>query len=112
MKFLVREYHLSQLPLGVTAKKETLTYLDYRTVPTMEEAKKYSWYKEWFGGGKNHREDKNRGMIVCEVQQDEFIIEIKSLSNLVKLLESIDEVSITKCEYLEVKLQFNPDPER
>jgi len=30
-----------------------LTTLDYRMVPSIEEAKKKVWFKEWFEGGKS-----------------------------------------------------------
>ena len=109
MKFLVGEYDLPKLPPGTTAKKEILTYLDYQTAPTLEIAKNFPWYQGWFDRGKNHREDKERGMIVCEVQQEAFVVEIEHLSDLIKLLDRMDEASITKCDYPEAPLQIHPD---
>lgn len=41
MKFQIDDWNMDKLPKGLNAKREDLTYLDYRTVPTLEEAKEH-----------------------------------------------------------------------
>lgn len=63
---------------------EELTYLDYRTIATLEEAKKQYWYSSWFSNGENHREEK--GMVVCDVveKKKDWVIEFDNVFDLFK----------------------------
>jgi len=84
-----------------------LTPLDYRMVPSIEEAKKKVWFKEWFEGGVNHREE--NGMIVCEKKQKEkqWVIEINSLEELIKFQEKYGEIMLLDSPpYKEVKKEI------
>ena len=60
MKFIVSKKRVSvtenRKPCDESVEEE-LTPLDYRTVKTLEEAKGKIWYKDWFEGGENHREE-------------------------------------------------------
>ncbi|NOX21122.1 MAG: hypothetical protein GXO99_07705 [Nitrospirae bacterium] len=76
------------------AVKEELTPLDYRTVETLEEAKKKIWYKQWYEGGTNHREED--GMVVCERKEKEerWVVEINTLEELIKFQEKYGDIII------------------
>ena len=86
MKFVV-----SRKMVSVTEKKkpcdeaieEELTALDYRTVKTLAQAKGKIWYKSWFEGGENHREED--GMVVCDKKEKvkAWVVEINTLEELV-----------------------------
>lgn len=109
MKFLIDETDLPKLPPGVQTRKEVLTYLDYRTVPTLEEAENHHWYNDWFNRGINHREDKSRNMVVCDVPGSGFIIEVNSLEELADLITKMEGIIITKSHYLETPFQIGPE---
>jgi len=84
------------------AKKEGLTYLDYRAVSSLEEAKKYPWFEQWYNNGKNHREE--NGIIVCELleKKDKWVIEINDLEELIDLVKEEGDIVILKSHYKEV----------
>lgn len=110
MKIVVDEYDLPRMPSGIEVKKESLTFLDYRTVPTLEEAKKCSlWYKDWFSRGTNHREDKERNMVVCDVPETNFTIDVNSLEELASLVTKMEGMILAKSPYLEAPLQISPE---
>jgi len=77
------------------AKEEDLTPLDFRTVKTLEEAKKKVWYKDWLEGGSNHREE--GGVVVCDkrVKEKQWIVDIDSLDNLIEFQSGYGEIAIT-----------------
>jgi len=108
MKFYIYESDLEYLSaLKSRIKHETLTYLDYRTIPTLEEAKEHFWYGEWFKRGTNHREDKEKNMIVCDVQEQGYTIEIASLEELAGLIDKLeDNITIARSHFLEAPLQI------
>lgn len=86
--------------------EEYLTRIDYRTVPTLAEAKDYFWYDDWFNGGINHREE--RGMIACDrVEKCEVrVIEVEDLDCLIKLQEAVGELVVSNASYVEIKKQL------
>jgi hypothetical protein len=104
MKFIVHE-SISSILEGV--QEEELTYIDRRTVATLEEAKKYHWFDSWHKKGKNHREE--NGMIACDrIQKStERVVEISSLDELLQLQERFGEVEIVNSGYLEITKQIN-----
>lgn len=67
------------------AVQEYFTALDSRTVPTIEEARKHHWFKDWYENGVNHREE--NGHIVCDSKEKRpyWVIEINSLDDLLAL---------------------------
>jgi len=70
-----------------------LTPLDYWMVPSIEEAKKKVWFKEWYEGGVNHKEE--NGMIVCKKKQKEkWVREIKSLEKVINFQEKYGKIMI------------------
>lgn len=76
------------------AVEEELTPLDYRTVGTLEEAKKKIWYKDWLEGGSNHREED--GTVVCDkkTKEKKWTLEIKDLAGLIDLQGRYGEIMI------------------
>lgn len=87
MKFIVSRKRVSvtenKKPCD-EAGEEELTALDYRTVKTLEQAKGKIWYKSWFEGGENHREE--GGIIVCDKKEKvkAWVVEINTLEELVE----------------------------
>lgn len=75
------------------AHLEKVFRLDFRTVPTIEEAKKYHWFEGWFSRGRNHREEK--GMIVCDVECEEWVVSMIKLARLVEFVEKYGEIIIS-----------------
>ncbi|RJQ22813.1 MAG: hypothetical protein C4560_01865 [Nitrospiraceae bacterium] len=65
------------------AREDELTPLDFRTVKTLEAAKKKVWYKMWLEGGANHREE--GGVIVCDKKEKEkqWVVDIETLEELI-----------------------------
>lgn len=76
------------------ASEEELTPLDYRTVRTLEEAKKKVWYKDWLEGGTNHREED--GMVVCDkkTKEKQWVIDIDTLDELIEFQSKYGEIMI------------------
>lgn len=76
------------------AREEALTPLDYRTVKTLEAARKKVWYKDWIEEGINHREE--GGMVVCDKKEKEkqWIIEINTLDELIGFQNKYSELMI------------------
>ena len=76
------------------AVEEELTPLDYRTVRSMEEAKKKVWYKDWLEGGVNHRLE--GGMVVCDkkTREKQWTIDIGNLKELMALQDKYGEIEI------------------
>ncbi len=76
------------------AKEEALTPLDYRTVKTLEEAKKKIWYKDWLEAGVNHREEDE--MVVCDkkVKEKQWVVDINSLEELIDFQGRHGEIMI------------------
>lgn len=89
---------------------QPLTYLDYRSVKTLKEAKqeRYShWANDWFKHGENHREEK--GMVVRDlIKRDHYRreVEINSLEELIKFKEKYGEIIITTGSYEEYPHQI------
>ncbi len=98
MKFVVSR---SKVSLTGTKKpceeavEEDLTLLDYRDVKTLEEAKSKIWYKEWFEGGENHREE--AGMVVCDrkAKTRQWVINLDNLEDLVSFQDKYGDIIIT-----------------
>lgn len=89
------------------AVEEELTPMDYRTVKTLEDAKKKVWYKDWIEGGQNHREE--RGMVVCDrkVMEKQWVVEIDSLEELIAFQEKYGEILISdSTPYKEAKKEI------
>jgi hypothetical protein len=76
------------------ALEEELIPLDYRTVKTLEEAKKKIWYKDWLEGGVNHREEE--GMVVSDkkVKEKKWVLEISSIEELMDFQSKYGEIMI------------------
>lgn len=79
------------------AKSTEATSLDVRNVSTIEEAKKKSWFQNWWDGGTNHREE--IGDIVCESKTKHTVwyIEINSLEELLAIIQQFGNIIIC-CE--------------
>ncbi len=110
MKFIVSR---TRVPLWSKEKpcdgavEEELTPLDYRVVPSIQEAKKKIWFKEWWEGGVNHREE-NR-MIVCEKKQKEknWVIEINTHEDLIRFQGKYGEIkNLDSPPYKKVKKEI------
>ena len=82
---------------------EQLTYLDYRTAPTLEEAKRCGWYNEWFNQGENHREE--NGMVVCDHIEKHDIWTIE-FDDVFFLCEKYAPVVIEPSQYKEYEWQI------
>jgi GTP:adenosylcobinamide-phosphate guanylyltransferase len=98
MKFIIdEEYDIISKLNNETL--EELTYLDIRTVKTLEEAKTKNWYKDWYNNGINHREE--NGNIICERKNRYFkrVININSLEELIQLQERLGEIKIGNYPY-------------
>ena len=102
MKFIVHESIYSILE----GEQEELTYIDRRTVATLDEAKKYHWFDSWHKRGKNHREE--NGMIACDrIQKStERVVVISSLDELLQLQERLGRLEIVNSDYLEIPKQI------
>ena len=76
------------------AVEENLTPLDYRTVRSIEEARKKVWFKDWYEGGVNHRTE--GGMIVCDRKTTEkhWVVDIGSLDELLAFQDKYGEIEI------------------
>ena len=83
---------------------EKVTRIDYRTVSTLEEARKSRWGKEWFGGGSNHREEK--GMVARDIEDTIYTIEIGSLEDLLEFIGKEEAIVIDLADYKEVKAKI------
>lgn len=84
-------------------KTEMLTYLDFRSAPTLAKAKKCKfWYEQWFNSGVNHRE--KQGMVVCESKKKHrcFVVEIQNLKDLIEFQTKHGCVEISNSNYLEI----------
>lgn len=89
------------------AKEEALTPLDYRTVRTLEDAKKKIWYKDWLQGGANHREE--GGIVVCDKKEKEkqWVLEINTLKELMDFQSKYGEIVIMdSAPYRETKKEI------
>ena len=106
MKFVVSHTSGWKEKPCVGAKLEELTYLDYRTVSSLEEAEKLDWYKFWFDEGINHRVE--NGMIVCDRKQKKpkWTIEIHDLEDLMFFIEKTDDIIISKVPFKEIKYEI------
>jgi hypothetical protein len=102
MKFIVHE----SISFLEGEQEEELTYIDRRTVATLDEAKKHHWFEGWHKRGKNHREE--NGMIACDRLQKttERVIEILSLDELLQLQERLGRLEIVDSGYLEISKQI------
>jgi hypothetical protein len=110
MKFII-----SKKIMSVTTNKqvcdeavlEELTPLDYRNVPSIEEAKKKIWYKDWIADGVNHREED--GMVVCEKKNkfSQWIVEIDTLDELLAFQNKYGSINVSNSvPYVEVKKEI------
>ena len=110
MKFII-----SKKIMSVTMNKqvcdeavlEELTPLDYRKVPSIEEAKKKVWYKDWIADGVNHREED--GMVVCEKKNksSKWVVELGSLEELLAFQGKYGSINISNSvPYVEVKKEI------
>jgi len=110
MKFIVSRKRVSvtgSKRVCDEAKQEDLTPLDYRTVKSLEEAKKKVWYKDWLKGGINHREED--GMVVCDKKEKarHWVIEINSLEELLAFQSKYGSIMISNSlPYKEVKKEI------
>lgn len=89
------------------AVEEELTPLDYRTVKTLEEAKKKVWYKDWIEGGLNHREEE--GMVVCDkkAKEKQWVVDIDTLEELIAFQTKYGVISISdSVPYKEVRKEL------
>ena len=89
------------------AVEEELTPLDYRTVKTLEDAKKKVWYKDWLEGGLNHREE--QGMVVCDrkAKEKQWVVDIDSLEELTAFQGKYGEILISdSAPYKEAKKEI------
>lgn len=69
-------------------------FVDRRTVPTIKEAKKRFWFKNWYEGGTNHREE--NGMIACDrPPRNKWFVEIDNLDDLVEFIHKHGRVVIS-----------------
>ncbi|MDA8172026.1 MAG: hypothetical protein M0033_02095 [Nitrospiraceae bacterium] len=97
MKFIVSRTTVSltenRKPCEEAAEEE-LTPLDYRTVRSMEEAKKKVWYKDWLEGGVNHRVED--GMVVCDkkTKERQWVVDIATLEELLLFQNKYSEIEI------------------
>lgn len=87
---------------------ESLTYLDYRTVATLEEAEKQFWYNQWLNDGENHREE--NGMVVCDKKIKfnnepirDWVIEF---DNIIDLYKKYGALVIDRSPYKEYDLSI------
>ncbi len=107
MKFII-----SKTRMSVTENKqvcdeavfEQLTQLDYRSVPSIEEAKKKIWYNDWIADGINHREED--GMVVSEKKEksSQWVVEFGSLEELLAFQGKYGSINISNsAPYVEVK---------
>ena len=78
------------------ANETELTPMDYRTVKTLDEAKKKVWYKDWIEEGINHREE--NGMVVCDkkISEKQWVVDINSLDELLSFQSKYGEIMITE----------------
>lgn len=88
------------------AKIEKLTWLDVRTIRTIEEAKTCPWFNKWFERGVNHREE--NGYVVCDsiVPENEWVIELNSIEELESFVKKHGDVIISECSYKEIKIEL------
>lgn len=89
------------------ATQKDLTYIDYRTMPTIESAKEKHWFKDWYDRGTNHREE--NGMIACDRKEltTEWVIEIADLNDLLSLIEDEGDIILgNNSGYKEVPLSL------
>jgi GTP:adenosylcobinamide-phosphate guanylyltransferase len=89
------------------ATEADLTPLDYRTVKTLDDAKKKVWYKDWLEGGLNHREE--AGMVVCDskIKEKQWVVDIDSLEDLIAFQEKYGEILISdSAPYKEAKKEI------
>lgn len=84
MEFLVSRTSICRdevRPCKGSVKKDNLTYMDWRTVKTLEECKTNRYMRDFLEDGINHREE--NGMIVRELpNRTKWTIEINSLEKL------------------------------
>lgn len=105
MKFIVsRTSEWSGNPKVGGAKIEELTYLDARTVKSLEEARAKPWSKEWFESGANHREE--GGLVVRDVINEKHTLEIKTLKALVEFVAKYGDIVIQASGYKEVPYEI------
>lgn len=89
------------------AYRKYLTYLDYRTPKTIEEAKKLFWFEKWFEGGINHRVEE--GGIVCDSKEKKaiWVIDIKNFEELFKFQKKWQwAIVLSKSSYKEIKREI------
>ena len=97
MKFIVSKKRVSvtenRKPCDESVEEE-LTPLDYRTVKTLEEAKGKIWYKDWFEGGENHREED--WIVVCDRKEKtkRWVVAINTLEELMAFQSKYDSIVI------------------
>jgi GTP:adenosylcobinamide-phosphate guanylyltransferase len=110
MKFIVSRTTVSlrksKKPCDEAMEVE-LTPLDYRTVKTLEEAKKKVWYKDWLEGGINHREE--GGLVVCDkkIKEKQWVVEINTLEQLIEFQSKYGDIQITdSAPYKEIKKEI------
>ena len=88
------------------AKQAKATYLDYRTTKSLQEAKQYHWYEQWYNSTVNHRVE--RGMIVGEKKTKDkvWIVEINSLVDILNLIKKYGEIIILRSDYKEYPFEI------
>jgi len=98
----------TKMPCEEARLEEKATYLDYRTAPTIEEARKESWFQDWWENGTNHREDKEKKMIVAERPSigKVWSVEINSLEELLAFYKKYGALVITEGDNLEIPMEI------
>ena len=86
---------------------QELTPLDYRKVPSLEEAKERIWYNDWISDGVNHREED--GMVVCEKKEKSYhwVVELDSGGELMAFQNKYGSITISNSDpYVEVNKEI------
>jgi hypothetical protein len=98
MRFIVDYY--KEKPKN--AIEMELTCVDFRTVSSIKKAQEKYWYKDWYSGGTNHREE--RGMIACDtpIKEMKDVIYIEDLQELIAFKDMYGDFMITDSSYKEV----------
>jgi len=110
MKFIISKRRVSvteNRQICDEAVQADLTPLDYRSIGSLEEAKKKIWYKDWINDGENHREEE--GMVVCEKKEKsrQWVVEIGTLEELLAFQGKYGSINIAdSVPYVEVKKEI------
>lgn len=84
--------------------EELVTYIDRRTVSTIEKARNYNWFNRWFEAGINHRVE--NGNIACDriKKLSVFVVDFSDMDNLMSFIKENGKVIISQTdEYKEIE---------